>query len=527
MSVKVNAVKTASYMMLITLIGKVLGLFREQLLAHNFAVGMEASAFMTASQIPRIFFDAVFASAISASFIPIFNDVLEKKGKKEAFELSNNFITIIGIITVLMTIVSTFFAADLTQMFADGFDSETAELCTYLLRFMLPTIVFTGIAFSFVGILQSMGEFTIPAAMSIVSNGIVIVYFLFLNKSFGIFGLTIAFLIGWAMQAIIQIPSLLKRGYVYRPYINIKNDDIRKIFSLMLPTMVSTWIQPINLSINLKYASRLYNGSGVAAINFANTLYTIIVGVFVLSIANVIFPELSRLNTNNKDEEFGFVINKTIRALSFLLIPMTVGLMALSGPLIKLIYEWGEFDSFSTSITSRALLFFSIGMYGFGIQAILSRAFYANKDGRTPLISGLVSIIVNLTACIFLVDKFDVAGLAFASSLSTLVSALILIVPMKKKNKHIIDKNFGVDFLKIIGSSLVMMAAVYVLKNFIQQNLYDSLLSRLIIILIPTSIGVLIYMTIAHALKIEEANMVISYFVKILNKIKNILIKKH
>ena len=499
--------------------------YREQLLAHNFAVGMEASAFMTASQIPRIFFDAVFASAISASFIPIFNDVLEKKGRKEAYELSNNFITIVGIITVLMTAVSIFFAPNLTEMFADGFDSETADLCTYLLRFMLPTIIFTGIAFSFVGILQSMGEFTIPAAMSIVSNGIVIIYFLFLNKRFGIFGLTMAFLVGWAMQAIIQVPSLLKRGYVYKPYINIKNDDIKRIFSLMLPTMVSTWIQPINLSINLKYASRLYNGSGVAAINFANTLYTIIVGVFVLSIANVIFPELSRLNTNKKDEEFGLIINKTIRALSFMLVPMTAGLMALSGPLIKLIYEWGKFDSFSTSITSRALFFFAIGMYGFGIQTILSRAFYANKDGKTPLISGLVSIIINLVSCILLVDKFDVAGLALASSLSTLVAALILIVPMKKRNKHIIDKSLGIDFIKILFSSLIMMVAVYILKNFIQQNLYDSLISRVIIVGVPTSIGIVLYMIMAHVLKVEEAHMVWEYILKIIRKIKSKLTK--
>lgn len=186
MSGKNKAVRAASSMMMITLIGKILGLFREQLLARNYAVGMESSAFMTASQIPRIFFDAVFASAISASFIPIFNEYLQKRGKEEAFRLSNNFITLVGIFTILLTSVAIIFAPQLTNLFADGFDEETAMLCTQLLRWLLPTIVFTGIAFSFVGVLQSMGEFGIPAAMSIASMALLlfIFYFLIINLVF-------------------------------------------------------------------------------------------------------------------------------------------------------------------------------------------------------------------------------------------------------------------------------------------------------------------------------------------------------
>ena len=209
---KNNAVKAVSFMMIITLIGKILGLVREQFLAWNYSIGPQANAFSTASLIPRIFFDVVFASAISASFIPVFNEYMQKKGKEEAFRLSNNFITMVGILTTILTMLGIIFAPQLTSCFASGFNAETAALCTSLLRILFPATIFTGLAFSFVGILQSMDEFNIPAAMSIASNAVIIIYYIFFNKRFGIYGLTIAFLIGWAMQALMQIPALLKES---------------------------------------------------------------------------------------------------------------------------------------------------------------------------------------------------------------------------------------------------------------------------------------------------------------------------
>src|SRR5699024_590422 len=156
-----------------TLVGKVLGLVREQLLAANYGNGMAANAFTTASLMPRTFFDAVFASAISASFIPIFNEYLQKKGKEEAFALSNRFITLIGVVTIGMTLICEVFSEQFVWLFASGYDGETIALAARLSQIMFPTIFFTGIAFSFVGILQSLDEFNIPAALSVASNAVI------------------------------------------------------------------------------------------------------------------------------------------------------------------------------------------------------------------------------------------------------------------------------------------------------------------------------------------------------------------
>ena len=318
---KNTTVKAVSFMMLITLLGKVLGLVRDQMLAANYGNGMEASAFTIASLMPRTFFDAIFASAISASFIPIFNEYLQKKGKKEAFALSNRFITLMGLVTLCMTLVGEVFAKEFVFLFAGGYSAETANLAAQLSRMVFPTMFFTGIAFSFVGILQSLDEFNVPAALSVASNLVIVLYYVFFNDKFGVQGLAVAFLIGWAMQAvIIQIPSMHKKGYRYRLDFHFRDEgDRKKIGLLMLPVMVSIWIQPINLVINTQFASHLENGDAqVPALQYANTLYTIIVGVFVLAIANLIFPKLSRM-TEDSDKAFGQTVKVTLRSMMFFL----------------------------------------------------------------------------------------------------------------------------------------------------------------------------------------------------------------
>lgn len=487
-----GAVRAVSFMMVITLVGKILGLVREQFLANNYATGMEANAFMIASMVPRVFFDAVFASAISASFIPVFNEYMSKKGKEEAFKLSGTFITLIGVLTSFLTVFGIIFSHKLVFLFADGFNQETAALCANLLRILFPTVVFTGVAFSFVGILQSLDEFNVPAAMSIASNLVIIIYFIFFNKFYGVYGLTIAFLIGWAMQAIIQLPSLKKKGYVYKPNFNFKDEGIKKIMLLMLPVMVSTWVQPINLVINTKFASRLLDGSGVSALGYANTIYSIIVGVFVLSVANVIFPKLSRMTLGDDGEGFSSTLNKTLEAMAFLLIPMMVGVMCLSEPIVRLLLERGKLGPSETTVISSALFYFSIGMIGFGLQTVLSRAFYAKQEGKIPLISGAVSIGVNVLLCSFLSSPMGIGGLALASALSSTIGALILLFFIQKENK-VLTKNFYAEVLKMLVCVGIMAAAVLGIKSFLGLYFGTGFIETLILTGISAFVGIIVY----------------------------------
>ena len=499
-------VKTIGMIMVITMLGKVLGLVRDMMLGHNFATGMESTAFQVASRIPRTFFDAIFASAISASFIPIFNDRLENHGKEDAFRLSNSFFTWVGLATVLFSLAGMAFADPIVTLLADGFDTETAALCASLLRILFPIVFFTGIAFSMVGVLQSMGEFYIPAAMSAASNAIIIAYYLFFCKQYGIYGLAWAFVIGWAAQAVMQMPWLHRNGFRYRP--SLRHPALKQVFTLMLPVMVSTWIQPVNQLISTRFATHLFDGAGASAMDYANTLYTMITGILVLSITNVLFPEMSRLSTSGKDEELGQLIVTNIRGMLFLLLPLTVGVMAMSTPLVRLLYEWKSWDSFSTTITARALCFVSLGMEGYGIQNVLSRAFYAGQDGKTPLISGVASIAVNLILCLLLTDPMDVAGLSLATAVSSTVAALVLLIPTVRKYPKLWNKAFWTAIAKMALCSVLMGIVVVLVHQVLSGILADGLVSRLLLLGIPTVCGVVTYFACALVMKLQELDMV-------------------
>ena len=498
---KKKNIRTVGVMMVLTLLGKVLGLVRDMLLGRNFATGMEADAFMAASRIPRNFFDAIFASAISASFIPVFNEYLEKKGKDEAFRLSGAFITLMALLTAALSALGMAFAEPLTELLARGFDASTAALCASLLRVLFPTVLFTGLAFSLVGILQSLGEFNIPALLSTVSNAVIIIYYVFLVRRFGVMGLAAAFLVGWCAQILIQLPALRRFGYSYRPA--IKHEGLHKIMLLAGPVLVSTWVQPLNLTVATRYAS--FTPGGASALEYANTLYTIVAGVFVLSIANVVFPELSRCAAREDDAAMSESVAGTLGMMLFLLTPMAAGLAVLSRPIVRLLYEWGAWDGASTELASGALAWLSLGMLGYGVQIILSRAFYAEQKGTVPLIAGAASVLANLALCALLYPTMGLRGLALASSASLALPALVLLFAAMKRYPGLLKASDAVEFVKMIICAAVMGAVVYFAQGAVAARVSDALAGRAVTVLVPTAAGIAVYFALARICRVNTA----------------------
>jgi len=497
-----SRLKIVSIVIIITLIGKVTGLGRDMLMGHTFGTGLEADALATAIQIPRHFFDAIFASAISASFIPVFNEVLTREGRAEADRLASSFFTVVGLVAATLTFLGMVFAPQLVNLMATHFDQERAALAAHLLRIIFPSLFFTGMAFSMVGMLNSFGEFNIPAAMSVASNGILIVYFLFFVPYFGVYGAAAALLIGWAAQAAMQIPSLRKKGYRYRPRWR-PHPGLKKIFRLMLPVMVSTWIHPINMFVSIRFASAL--PGGVASLTLANGLYIMIAGIFVLSVTNVIFPEMSRLSASGDRATFCNMVRSTIQTLLFLLLPMTVGLMILATPVVQLLYEYRQFDAHSTALMAAALFFLSLGMVGFGVQNVLLRAFYAEKNGKIPLLAGLVGILVNLILARLLVGPMGVAGLALAAACSLLTATAVLIPPAHGMlGRNLITGSLAKALGKMLCAALIMGALVFFLRDLLTVALGQGIFARLVLVGAPALLGIAVYLILAYLLRMEE-----------------------
>ncbi len=508
-----SPVRTVSAMMLITLAGKILGLLRDRLLTVNYGSGMEANAFLTASLIPRVFFDAVFASAVSASLIPVFGELLSREGRREAFDFAGNFISVMGVLCGALSALGIVFAGPLVRFFADGYDAATTKLCVELTRIMMPTVLFTGVAFSFVGILQSLDEFNIPAGLSLFSNAAVIIYYLTLNRKFGIKGLAVAFLAAWLLQALVQIPALRKKQFSFRPSLSVRSEGMRKVFRLMLPVMVSAWVLPINQALNDKFASRLFNGAGVTAVDRAYNLYTVIAGVFVLAVTNYIFPRLTRENAGGDSGVLRETVSGAMHTTLFIVIPMTVGLSVCAEPLVRLIYEGGAFDSFSVDITSRALRVMALGMVGYAVQAVLSRVYFAEQSGRAPLLAGAVSIAVNAVLCAVLTEPLDVAGIAAASAASFTVNGVLLYLPLKSRGLRFLDRRFLLDLARITVAAVAMGAAVLGVEAILAERV-----GRILGLVLPAAAGVVVYGVLTALFKVPELELCVSVLRKKLGR---------
>ena len=201
--------KTAFLMVVITLSAKVLGMLRDILLASSYGTSSDAVAYDTASRLPLLIFDFVIGGVVTASFIPVFNEVSFKEGKEKAFDFANCFINAVLLLTSIITVIGFVFASPLVSVLAPSLEESTAVLAVSLTRIMFPMVIFTGLAYCFVGLLQSFDKFLLPALISLVSNLIMVLYFVFFNEEFGIYGLSVAMLCGWGSQALIQMPSRL------------------------------------------------------------------------------------------------------------------------------------------------------------------------------------------------------------------------------------------------------------------------------------------------------------------------------
>ena len=508
-----SAAKTVSLVMAVTLIGKVLGLYRDRLLAVHYSTGPAANAFFTASRIPRVFFDAVFASAVAACFIPVFSEYLEKKGKKEAFRFAGAFLTVIALVSGALTLAGMVFPQPLVAVFADYSDPATTALAVSLTRVMFPTVLFSGVAFSLVGVLQAQDHFTAPALMSAASNLVIILYFFTLDAKLGIYGLAGAYLLGWLLQGLIQLPPLGRLGFRYRPGLELRSEGMKKVFALMGPVMVSTWVQPINQAINGRFGSRLYDGAGMSALEYASNLYLVIAGTFILSVTNVIFPRLSRLTAGGKEGEFQDTIRQTLRVCLFLVLPMSAGLTAVARPLISLIYGGGEFDAFAVGITSTALGWMSLGMAGYAVQNILSRAYFARQQGRVPLAAGGASIVVNIVLCRLLTGRFLVAGLALSTAAASTVYALLLFLPLERKDRILSGPDL-LDLGKMLLAAAVMGGFVWRIAEGLPLILPGGKLGELLCLGLCAGLGVALYFLLALLLRADEARLALSLIKK-------------
>ena len=500
---KHNTALTAGFMTMAVLLAKACGMLRDMVMASLYGTETNAAiAFTVASRVPLLFFDIALGSAVTSAFIPIYNEYMAKKELDRARAFSHQFISLVVLITLLLSGVGMVFSRPFILLMAGGLDADKLALASQLVVILFPTIIFTGLAYCFVGILQSHGEFYIPSIISLVSNGLLVLYLLVIGDRFGIQGVAIAMLCAWGTQCLVQIPSLWKLGYRFRPDFHFGSEGIRKVCKLAVPIIVSTWMQPINVMVNTRLASGLNGGAAVTALDYANKLYIILVGVFTFSITNLIFPSLSRASATDDNEGFCGIIGKAVRYIILVIAPIMVGFLILAEPIIRLFYERGAFDAQSTQLTSLALFCYSLGMLGYGIQEICNKGFYALQDGKTPMKVAFCGIVVNIVLSLLFVLglKVGLGGLALAASVAANLIGFTLLLLLGRKIKGLLNRQLFVFFVRIAVCVLVMGACVW--------GTYFGMLqwtqNRILVLFCPIAVGAVVYFGMCLLLRVPE-----------------------
>lgn len=501
---KINAVKTAGIMIILTLLAKVAGMLRDVLFASLYGTGGQATAFLTASRIPLLFFDITLGAAIASSFIPVFNEYLETGKKEKALRYANTFINLILLITGIFCAAGMLFSRPITSLIGSGLAAGEKALAAKLVVVLFPTMIFTALAFALAGLLQSFGEFNIPAAISLASNGAMVLYLVLVRDRLGIEGVAVAMLISWGLQVVIQLPALKKTPFRYRPVLDLKDEGIKKTVLLALPILISSWVQPINSMVNIYLASFLNGGQAVAALDYANKLYIIFVGVLTYAISNLIFPELSRLEAGNKTEELAKLASKAAKTVLAVILPVMTLFLLLRTPLVRFVYERGEFGAESTALTASALLFYSLGMAGFAVTEILNKVFYATKDGRTPMLVAMGGILLNIVLSFLFVRWLGTGlwGVALAASISATAIGSALLIILNKRLRLFCCGDL-VNTAKLLLSSCVMAICVIVVRNCFPSN--GNFFITFLTLAASATVGLLVYGACLFFFKTEES----------------------
>ncbi|MCD6262511.1 MAG: murein biosynthesis integral membrane protein MurJ [Deltaproteobacteria bacterium] len=497
-----------------TLLSRILGLVRDMVIASMFGSGMLTDAFFVAFRIPNLLRRLFAEGSLTISFIPVFTDYLYTKSKKDAFELARVILTVLSVILILVTLLGILLSPWIVRIQAFGFGGSGAkyDLTVLLTRITFPYIFFIGLVAFFMGVLNSLRHFAAPAAAPIFLNVSIIgaAYLISPQLKEPVVGLAIGVLIGGLFQLLLQIPWVIKEGFILLPSWNLNHPALKQIGRLMLPAVFGSAVYQINQFIGTLLASFLAEGS-ISWLYYADRLVQFPLGVFALSVSTAVLPSLSKEAAQNRLAEFGDTVIHSLQLIFFITLPAMAGLIVLGKPVIQILFQHGVFDSYDSVMTYKALLFYAVGLWAFAGIRVTVAGFYALKDTKTPVKIAIVAMIANLIFALCLMGKMRHAGLAFALSLASGIQLLLLLIFLNRKVNMGSIKPVIISVLKASLSALIMGITIYYLHlKWLTTgpgiNIWVSVLdlSGLIVS------GIMIYFITARLLNCPEIKAILS-----------------
>ncbi|MBU5427908.1 murein biosynthesis integral membrane protein MurJ [Tissierella pigra] len=512
MSKSNKTVKSALIIIIFSLGSKFLGFIREVLIAAKFGSSIETDTFFIALSASALI-SGFLSNAISTTFIPVISEVESKKGKKGKIEHTNNMINVIFFVSLILLVIVSLGTPMLVKLLASGFEGKQFDLAVKLTRIGLSMILFSGVIGVMTGYLQSEQRFNATAMIGFPFNFVYIFFLLFLSSMFGIKGLMVAGVVATFSQLLVQIPEARASGFRYKFIFDIKDKYIRKVLYLSLPVLIGVAINDLNAVVDRTLASNLVLGS-ISALNYANKLSGLILGVFISAITTVIFPVLSKEANNENIDGVKSTMSYGINLILLITIPATVGMIVLAKPIVEIAFQRGEFDATATLMTSQALVFYSMGLVASSLRLLITRVYYSLQDTKTPMINGVISVGFNIILNLILVRFMAHAGLALATSIAITIATIMLLYGLKKKIGSLGTKQYITTFFKTGLASSIMGLVAYIAYNGLYGILGVSKLYNLMSLLVAVGLAVIVYGVSCYLFKIEEVRDAVHKIIK-------------
>lgn len=494
--------KTALILMIVTILSKIVGFAREVTLSYFYGASDISDAYLISLTIPSVIFSFI-GTGISTGYIPMYSKIENDAGEEEAVKFTNNLINTVIVSCIIITVFGALFAEQLVKVFASGFEGNVLMLATKFTRLSLFGVFFTGTIYILSGFLQIKNNYIIPASVGFPYSFIIIISILISSKS-NVALLAIGSVAAAALQLIFILPFANRKGYKYKLTLDIKDEHMRNMLYIALPIIIGASVNQINVLVDRTLASQIAVG-GISALNYANRLNGFVQGLFVLSVSTVMYPMISKMAAGNDMNGLKKTLSEAINSINLLVIPATVGAMIFAEPVVRLLFGRGAFDENAVSMTSYALFFYSLGMIGYGLREVLSRAFYSLQDTKTPMVNAAIAVGMNIVLNIILSRFLGIGGLALATSISAIFGTGLLFKSLRKKIGPFGMKNVTISFIKILCASLLM--GTFAKVGF---NALGAFFSSNLTFVLSICIGACAYFVIISMLNIPEVEGVLN-----------------
>ena len=528
-----NVTRAAGVVSIAVMASRLLGLARETAIGYYFPSKTSADPFYLAFRIPNFLRDMFGEGILSKAFITTFLATEAEDGEEAAWNLTNRifslaFLVLIGIIVlgiifapvVVDVLARDNFDRNLDNIEHFGFDSKI-ELAVYLTQLMFPYLLFVSFAAIAMGLLNSKGRFGIPACastffnMSSVAVGIGGYYLFPLIEIHPVTGMAIGVIVGGIAQFLIQVPSMYRVGYRYRPLLSLRDPRVLQVLHLIGPAVLGGAAVQVNLLTNTFFITS--DSGWLTWITRAYRVMHLPIGIFGVAISTVALPQLAKLVAAEETENFRNALSYSLRLMLVLTIPAGIGLMVLSEPICRLLYEWGATLEEDTIETAGLLFVYAFGLCGFSMLKIVTDGFYAYKDIRAPVIVSICAVVLNICLnYLFIYREFflDPRAVVFSTVLTVTLNCAVLLLLLRHKVGRLGLRSVVPLTLKTLTASAVMGFVCWLTNGVIEADWLGTvgIIPRIVAVFAPIGLSLLILAGMYKLLKVSEFDDILNIF---------------